>query len=72
MHSLVALAAIARPALFRSEPMAIDIETAGELTRGMTVFDRRGIDRWQTNIDVVRHVDAQGVLDYFSQVVSRA
>jgi inosine-uridine nucleoside N-ribohydrolase len=69
LHELAALASIARPELVRTEAMALDVETRGELTRGMTVFDRRGIDQWQANIDVVRHVDAEGVIDYFSQLL---
>ncbi|MCB1089317.1 MAG: nucleoside hydrolase, partial [Verrucomicrobiae bacterium] len=43
LMELVALAAIAHPRLFEAEPMSVDVETAGELTTGMTVFDRRGI-----------------------------
>ncbi|MFQ5731681.1 MAG: nucleoside hydrolase, partial [Planctomycetaceae bacterium] len=54
------------------ERMAVDVETSGELTRGMTVFDRRGTPQWQTNIDVVRELDPQSVLDYFSGIVRRA
>ncbi len=69
LNELVALAAISQPRLFESEPMAVDVETSGELTRGMTVFDRRGIPNWQTNIDVLTEVDAQGVLDYFSRIL---
>ena len=71
LHEMVALSAIARPNLFRSEPMAIDVETRGELTCGMTVFDRRGVQHWQTNIDVLCEVDVQGVLDYFNRIVGR-
>ena len=51
--------------------MAIDIETAGEITRGMTVFDRRGLPSWQTNIDVVSGIDYLGVADYFLQTAKR-
>ena len=50
-------------------PVIVDVETGGELTRGMTVFDRRGIPLWQTNIDVLTAVDAQGVLDYFARIL---
>ena len=72
LNELVALAAISQPRLFNSHAMAVDVETAGELTRGMTVFDRRGIPNWQTNIDVLTEVDAQGVLDYFSRILRSA
>ncbi len=69
LHELVALCAIKSPRLFASQSMAVDVETSGELTRGMTVFDLRGVRHWQTNIDVVRDVDAQGTLDYLARIV---
>lgn len=69
LREVVALATISRPRLFASESMAVDIETRGELTRGMTVFDRRATEQWQTNIDVVREIDARGVLDYFAATI---
>lgn len=71
LHEVTALCAVVRPGLFESERMAVDVETSGELTRGTTVFDRRGTPQWQTNIDVLRAVDSQGVLDYFSGIVKR-
>ena len=71
LHEIVALCAITQPQLFESRSMVIDVETRGELTRGMTVFDRRGIAQWQTNIDVLCDVDVQGVLDYFTRIVRR-
>ena len=72
LREVVALAAVARPALFRTEPMAVDVETRGELSRGSTIFDRRGIPRWQTNIDVASEVDQQGVLDYVTEILKFA
>jgi len=48
------------------------VELSGELTRGMTVFDRRGIAKWQTNIEVVTGVDIQGVLDYMTRIIRTA
>jgi inosine-uridine nucleoside N-ribohydrolase len=72
LNEVTALATISHPQLFETRPMAIDVETKGELTRGMTVFDRRGTRNWQTNIDVVRNVDTQGVLDYLARILQRA
>ena len=69
LHEVVALACAVKPGLFGTEAMAIDIETKGELTRGMTVCDQRGIMRWQHNIDVATSVDTQGVLDYFAGIL---
>ena len=72
IHEFTALATLARPELFESREMLIDVETAGNLTRGMTVFDRRGVDQWQTNIDVYYFVDERGVVEYFHELVDRA
>ncbi|MES2789290.1 MAG: nucleoside hydrolase [Planctomycetota bacterium] len=69
-RDVVALAAITRPDLFRSEPMAIDVETEGRLTWGTTVADRRRFSRAQPNIDVMIEVDSQGVLDYMREIVA--
>jgi inosine-uridine nucleoside N-ribohydrolase len=69
LDAVTALAAIAEPRHFSTEPMSIDVEQDGELTRGASVFDRRGIPRWQQNIDVLTAVDAQGVLDYLTRVL---
>jgi inosine-uridine nucleoside N-ribohydrolase len=69
LRELVALASISQPRLFERQAMAVDVETGGELTRGMTVFDCRGIPLWQTNIDVLTSVDGQGVLDYFARIL---
>ncbi len=64
LREIAALAYLSRPQLFEAKRMAVDVETRGELTRGMTVFDRRATEQWQTNIDVVSEVDTRGVLDY--------
>jgi inosine-uridine nucleoside N-ribohydrolase len=69
LQEVVALSIISRPRLYSSRMMAVDVETSGELTRGMTVFDRRGVQRWQKNVEVVTEIDVQGVIDYFSEVV---
>ena len=72
LEALTALCAAVHPRLFETNGMAVDIETSGELTRGMTVFDRRGTQQWQTNIDVATEVDQQGVLDYLARIVKSA
>ncbi|MDP1796970.1 MAG: nucleoside hydrolase [Planctomycetaceae bacterium] len=59
-----AIAAIARPSVFVRQPMAVDVETEGRLTRGMTVFDRRPMKTWRPNLDVLTDVNAQGLHDY--------
>jgi len=72
LPEVVALAAITCPRLFERQSLSIDVEIAGELTRGMTVFDRRGIARRQPNIDVLVSVDTVGVRDYLTRLVRAA
>lgn len=64
LDELVALAAVAQRRLFETDRMVADVETDGLLTRGMVVFDRRGLSDRQPNVDVAVDVDAQGVRDY--------
>lgn len=64
LHEAAAIAALARPAIFTRQPLSIDVETDGQLTRGMTIFDRRQLKTWRPNIDVLIDVDAQGLHDY--------
>jgi len=72
LPEVVGLACAVRPELFETESMAIDIETGGDLSRGATVFDRRGIPQWKTNIEVAREVDSAGVLDFFARCLTGA
>lgn len=72
LRELAAVASISRPDLLSAEPRAVDVETEGELTRGMTVCDRRRVQRPQPNIDVAQAVNVAGVLDYLSEILDRA
>jgi len=69
LREIMALASISQPRLFEPSSMAVDVETGGELTCGMTVFDRRGTQRWKENIDVLLDVDIHGVMDYFRRII---
>ncbi|MCA9111741.1 MAG: nucleoside hydrolase [Planctomycetaceae bacterium] len=69
LAEVVALAAVLRPDLFQRKSMSVDVETQGELTRGMTVFDNRRVSPTQHNIDVLMHVDSQSILDLFTLMI---
>jgi purine nucleosidase len=56
LYDPTALLAVLEPELFTWEGMAGDVETRGELTRGMTVFDRRLRPEWHQNMEVAREV----------------
>lgn len=72
LHGVTALAVAARAEAFSVEAVRVDIEVAGQLTRGMTVFDRRPGTGKQTNVDLVTSLDEHGVIDYFARSYRRA
>jgi purine nucleosidase len=61
LYDPTALIALLEPELFTWKNMAGKVETRGELTRGMTVFDRRLRRKWPLNMEVAVEVDANEV-----------
>ncbi len=59
----MALTAVTDPELFTTEEMAGDVETAGELTTGATVFDRRHVPAWRHHLDVAVDMREQAVTE---------
>ena len=72
LPEVVAVASISHNELFEQTPMVVDVETIGTLTRGMTVFDRRGLPHWKENIEVLTDVDSLGVMDYMLRLIRSA
>jgi inosine-uridine nucleoside N-ribohydrolase len=68
----VALVAALHPELFEVELAAADIELSGELTTGATVFDRRRIREWRTNVAVATKVDVPAVRDIILRGITAA
>ena len=52
LSDAVTLSICLHPELFETVEMAGDVEVAGELTAGMTVFDKRPRTEWRNNMDV--------------------
>jgi inosine-uridine nucleoside N-ribohydrolase len=63
LHDAVALVAATNPELFERETVSADVETAGELTAGMLVVDRRQVREWRPNADMLVSCDAAAVGD---------
>jgi purine nucleosidase len=59
----VAVAAVLHPELFRTDDLPGDVETAGEITTGMTVFDRRPNAPHRAGIEVAIDIDTVAVAD---------
>ena len=68
LREVTALAWLTHSRLFESTDMGVDVETAGEHTRGVTVFERRATRRSRAHIGVLTEVDSQGVVDYLTRI----
>src|SRR4051812_41686785 len=64
IHDACAVLALTHPELFEREARHVAVETAGQLTRGMTVIDRRTIkERPAPTCDVLTRIDADAAWD---------
>jgi purine nucleosidase len=72
VHDTVALLSVTSPELFRTQPMAGDVETKGELTTGATVFDRRRVPAWRCNMDVAVDMNAPKVVEKIVHYLDQA
>ena len=75
LHDPVAVAAVLWPELFELVEAHVEVETAGTLTRGMTVAAWAGDRRWRDrslNARVAVAVDAEAVLERFLDRVAMA
>ena len=72
LNDAVTLMAALHPELFEVELPAADVELSGELTTGATVFDRRRIREWRTNLAVATKVDVPAVQDCILRAISAA
>jgi len=57
LYDATTMLAVMEPDLFQWEGMAAKVETSGELTRGMTIFDQRLRREWPLNMEVAVDVD---------------
>ena len=72
VHDAITLTAVTHPELFTTEEMAGDVETMGELTSGVTVFDRRRVPAWRHNMEVALDMHANGVTDAIIRALNDA
>jgi inosine-uridine nucleoside N-ribohydrolase len=68
LHDALAVAHLVRPEVIKTRKMNVEIETAGELTRGRTVADVYGISRRPANAEVALEVD----LPLFKELLYKA
>jgi inosine-uridine nucleoside N-ribohydrolase len=71
LKDVLGIIAVALPGALSTQPMAVDVETRGELTRGMSVVDRRKGQQSEPNADMAVGVDGPAVRAYINRVLSR-
>ena len=64
LNDAIGALAVVEPELFKFEMMAGDVETEGELTRGVSVFDRRVMPEWRPNMEVATEINAEAARQY--------
>ncbi|TWU38775.1 Pyrimidine-specific ribonucleoside hydrolase RihA [Novipirellula aureliae] len=67
LYDATTLLAILEPELFQWTNMAAKVETTGQLTRGMTVFDRRLRRKWPLNVEVATKIDGEAAKDMITR-----
>jgi pyrimidine-specific ribonucleoside hydrolase len=71
IHDAVAVAHVAVPGLVRTERYHVDVETTGEITRGRTVVDDRGVPGLPGNVDVAVEIDRDRFIVMLIEAVGR-
>ncbi|MGL4514459.1 MAG: nucleoside hydrolase [Lacipirellulaceae bacterium] len=72
LHDVAAVLAVTNPGAFTMEPMHADVETAGELTLGATVFDRRWRPDATPNVEVATAIDIVAARDAVYRALDQA
>ncbi len=63
VHDAVAVAALLKPELMESKDLYVQVETTGDLCKGATVADFRGVLGKAPNAKVLMGIDRQGFVD---------
>jgi inosine-uridine nucleoside N-ribohydrolase len=72
LQDVFGVVAVAQPSAFTTRPIAVDVETRGELTRGMTVFDVRWSSTAKPNAEVATAVEVSAVREYINNTLGQA
>lgn len=72
LKDVLGVVALARPGVLTTKPMVVDVETRGELTRGMSVVDSRPLLRTKPNVELAVGVDVAAVREYIETVLRQS
>jgi inosine-uridine nucleoside N-ribohydrolase len=71
LKDVLGVIAVSLPGAVTTKPLRVDVETRGERTRGMSVFDQRPWSQSTPNVDCVLGVDSAAVRKYIEQGLGR-
>jgi inosine-uridine nucleoside N-ribohydrolase len=71
LKDVAGVVAVSLPAAVSTRPMVVDVETRGELTRGMSVVDARPEQKTAPNVDLAVGLDVKAVREYMHQVLHK-
>jgi len=72
LKDVLGVAAVALRGAISTRPLAVDVETRGELTRGMSVVDARPEQESKPNVDVGVGVDVAAIRAYIRRILGDA
>lgn len=72
LKDVLGVVALALPQALSTRPMAVDVETRGELTKGMSVVDARRGRTSTHNVELAVDVDLQMVREYISRTLRQS
>ena len=72
LKDVLGVAVVALPTAFTTKAMAVDVETRGELTLGMSVVDARPSRKNSTNVDLAVAVEIAPIRNYIDRILDLA
>jgi inosine-uridine nucleoside N-ribohydrolase len=72
LQDLLGVVALARPEALTTRPVYVDVETHGDMTRGMSVIDARWGTPAKPNVELATAVDTGAVRKYIAATIGRS
>jgi inosine-uridine nucleoside N-ribohydrolase len=72
LKDVAGIVAVSQPEALRTRSMRVDVETHGELTRGMSVFDQRAWQPGSPNVEVVVELHTSLIHQYINRILKPA
>jgi inosine-uridine nucleoside N-ribohydrolase len=70
LKDVIGIISVTEPEALRTRSMRVDVETRGDLTRGMSVADQRSWQSGSPNVEVVMEVNSVLVRKYISRILN--